>query len=63
VTASIETGSEVPFSTTDADGIATTIFKDAVLKLDVTPQITPDNRVIMDLKINRDSIAGYSKCN
>jgi len=55
-TASIETGSEVPFSTTDADGVATTIFKDAVLKLDVTPQITPDNRVIMDLQINRDSI-------
>jgi type IV pilus assembly protein PilQ len=32
-------------------------FKDAVLKLDVTPQITPDNRIIMDLVINQDSIS------
>jgi len=53
--ASIETGQEIPFTSSDGDD-TTTIFKDAVLKLDVTPQITPDNRVIMDLQINQDSI-------
>ena len=31
-------------------------FKEAVLKLEVTPQITPDDRVVMDLKVNKDSV-------
>jgi len=53
--ATIESGQQVPFTSSDGDNV-TTVFRDAVLKLDVTPQITPDNRVIMDLKINRDSI-------
>ncbi len=55
--ATIESGQEIPYQTRSDDGI-TIQFKEAVLKLDVTPQITPDNRVIMDLKINQDSVSG-----
>ena len=39
-----------------ASGQTTVEFKDAVLKLDVTPHITPDDRVIMKLVINQDSV-------
>jgi len=53
--ASIETGQQIPFESSDGEGGTTTIFQDALLKLDVTPQITPDNRVIMELKVNQDS--------
>lgn len=55
--ASIESGTEIPYQEESASGGTTTSFKEAVLKLDVTPQITPDNRVIMDLVINQDSIS------
>ncbi len=54
--ASIESGTEIPYQEESASGGTTTTFKEAVLKLDVTPQITPDNRVIMDLQITQDSI-------
>lgn len=53
--ASIESGQEIAFTVVSQDG-ANVQFKEAKLKLDVTPQITPDNRVIMTLKINQDSI-------
>lgn len=60
--ASIESGQEIPYRTAGAaggtGGVASQVtFKDAVLKLDVTPQITPDDKVIIDLVINQDSIA------
>lgn len=54
--ASIESGTEVPFLEESASGGATVSFKEATLKLDVTPQITPDNKVIMDLIINQDAV-------
>ncbi len=54
--ASIESGTEIPYQEESASGGTTTTFKEAVLKLDVTPQITPDDRVIMDLEITQDSI-------
>ncbi len=52
----IEQGEEIPF-TSGGTGVATatTQFKEAVLALRVTPQITPDNRVIMDLEVSKDS--------
>ena len=56
--ATIESGQEIPYQEASSSGATTTSFKEAVLKLDVTPQITPDNRIIMDLKINQDSVAG-----
>ncbi len=57
--ATIQSGTEIGFQEESASGGTTTSFKDAVLKLDVTPQITPDNRVIMDLEITQDSISGF----
>src|SRR5690554_3088481 len=54
--ATISSGTEIPYQEASASGATTTSFKEAVLKLDVTPQITPDNRIIMDLVINQDSV-------
>ncbi len=53
--ARIQSGDEIPFQTVE-DGEVSIEFKEVVLSLDVTPQITPDNRLILDLKINQDSI-------
>ena len=55
--ASIESGQSIPYQTT-TDGEVSIEFEEAVLRLDVTPQITPDNRIIMDLIITQDSVAG-----
>jgi type IV pilus assembly protein PilQ len=55
--ASIEQGTEIPYVTPgSANSPATVQFKKAVLRLDVTPQITPDNRVIMTVEIRKDSV-------
>jgi len=54
--AHIESGTEIPFQEASSSGATSTSFKEAVLKLDVTPQITPDDHIIMDLKINQDSV-------
>ena len=54
--ATIEQGTEIPYQTSSASGETTVEFKDAVLKLDVTPHITPDGRVLMKLLINQDSV-------
>ncbi len=51
----IETGTEIPYSEASSSGAATVSFKKAVLSLKVTPQITPDDRIIMDLEVNKDS--------
>jgi len=50
----IEQGVEIPFSTVSDKGTSTQ-FKKAVLSLRVKPQITPDERIIMDLTVNKDS--------
>lgn len=52
----IKSGSEIPYQESSANGETTISFKEAVLKLQVTPSITPDDRIIMDLVINQDSI-------
>ena len=54
--ASIKSGTEVPYQESSASGETTTSFKDAVLSLDVTPNITPDDRIMLDLQVNQDSI-------
>ncbi|MES1196271.1 MAG: type IV pilus secretin PilQ family protein, partial [Steroidobacter sp.] len=56
--ASIEQGVEIPYQQNAGGGSgATTIsFKKAVLSLKVTPQITPDDRIILDLTVNKDSV-------
>ncbi len=55
-TAVIQSGSEVPYQEATSSGATAVQFKEATLKLEVTPQITPDNRVIMKLVVNKDSI-------
>jgi type IV pilus assembly protein PilQ len=58
--AQIEQGTEVPYVTPgSANSPATVQFKKAVLRLDVTPQITPDNRIIMTVEIRKDSIGQF----
>ena len=54
--ASISAGTEIPYQEASSSGATATSFKDAVLELRVTPQITPDDRIIMDLAIKKDSI-------
>jgi type IV pilus assembly protein PilQ len=53
-TARIEQGVEIPYLTLDS-GTATLKFRKAVLSLETTPQITPDDRIIMDLEVHKDS--------
>lgn len=53
--ATIEAGEEIPYLEASSSGAATIAFKKAVLKLQVTPQITPDNKIILDLKVNQDT--------
>ncbi|MEN8204676.1 MAG: type IV pilus secretin PilQ [Pseudomonadota bacterium] len=55
-TAFIQSGTEIPYREASSSGAATTAFKDAVLELKVTPQITPDDRIIMDLDVKKDSV-------
>lgn len=50
----IKSGKEIPYEEKTSSGATSVAFKDAVLGLEVTPQITPDGRVIMDIKINND---------
>jgi type IV pilus assembly protein PilQ len=51
----IEQGEEIPFQKATSSGATSVEFKKAVLSLRVTPHITPDNRVIMDLAVNKDA--------
>lgn len=52
----IEQGTEIPFQEASSSGATSTSFKKAVLSLRVTPQITPDDRVIMDLEVSQDTV-------
>lgn len=54
--AHIEQGVQIPYQQASSSGATTTSFKSAVLSLDVTPQITPDERVMMDLEVHNDSV-------
>lgn len=53
-TAKIMKGKEVPYQEASSSGATSTSFKEAALSLEVTPQITPDNRIIMDVKVTKD---------
>lgn len=53
-TAKILKGSEIPYQEASSSGATSTSFKEAALSLEVTPQITPDNRIIMDVKVTKD---------
>lgn len=59
-TAKILTGEEIPYQEASSSGATSTSFKEAALSLEVTPQITPDNRIIMEVKVTKDQ-ADFSK--
>ena len=52
----IQQGVEIPYQQSASSGATTISFKEAVLELRVTPQVTPDNRIILDLNIKKDSV-------
>ncbi len=54
--ASIKQGVEIPYQQSASSGATTIQFKEAVLELTVTPQITPDNNIIMDLAVSKDNV-------
>lgn len=55
----IKSGVQIPFQTGTSSGETDIEFKDAVLQLRVTPQITPDNRIILDIQINQDTVGEF----
>ena len=54
-TAKIKSGEEIPYQEASSSGATSVSFKEAALALEVTPQITPDDKIIMDLVVNQDS--------
>ena len=50
----IEQGTEIPYLESSSSGATSVAFKKAVLSLKVTPQITPDNRLVLDLSVTQD---------
>lgn len=54
----IESGTEVPYEESTSGGATSVNFKKAVLGLKVTPHITPDRRIMMDIQVNKDSVDG-----
>lgn len=54
--ANIYQGTEIPYITQTAGGVPTIQFKQVLLSLDVTPQITPDDKIIMDLEVKKDTV-------
>lgn len=56
--AMVKQGLKYPYNKLDADGNTTTEFLDIVLELEATPQVTPDNRISMEIKISKSDLAG-----
>ncbi len=56
VAALIEQGVELPFQTATSSGATAITFKKANLKLEVTPQITPDGNIVLEVEVNKDSV-------
>jgi type IV pilus assembly protein PilQ len=54
--ATIEAGTEIPYQEASSSGATSVSFKKATLSLKVKPQITPDDNVIMDISVNKDSV-------
>ena len=54
----IQQGEEIPYQQSTSSGATAVEFKDAVLSLKVTPQITPDNKVILQIQVNQDQPKG-----
>ncbi len=56
IKALIEQGTELPYQVATSSGATSLAFRKANLKLEVTPQITPDGNIILDLDVNKDSV-------
>ena len=56
----IEQGVEIPYQEASSSGATSTQFKKAVLSLTVTPHITPDDRIILDLVVTQDTVSDVS---
>lgn len=56
--ATIKQGVEIPYQEASSSGATSVSFKTAALSLTVTPQITPDDQIILDLQVNKDSVGG-----
>jgi len=54
--AAIESGQEIPYQEKTSSGATSTIFKKAVLSLKVTPEITPENKILLSLIVNQDKV-------
>ena len=54
--AKIASGTEIPYLQASSSGATNVAFKEAVLSLEVTPQITPDDKIIMDLEVKKEKI-------
>ena len=59
VKAVIKQGEEIPYQTASASGATTVTFKEFVLKLEVTPQITPDGNVLLDVEVTKDAVGRF----
>jgi type IV pilus assembly protein PilQ len=55
IKAVIEQGTEIPYQQATSSGATSVAFRKAVLKLEVTPQITPEGAIFLDVKVNKDS--------
>jgi type IV pilus assembly protein PilQ len=55
VKASIEQGTEIPYQEASSAGNTSVQFKKATLRLEVTPQITPEGAIFLDVRVNKDS--------
>ena len=60
VEATIEQGTEIPYNSATSSGATSVSFKKATLSLKVKPQVTPDDNVIMNLRINKDSVSALN---
>ena len=60
VEATIEQGTEIPYQQATSSGATSVSFKKATLSLKVKPQITPDDNIIMDLDVHKDSVGSVT---
>ncbi|MBS9778496.1 MAG: type IV pilus secretin PilQ [Gammaproteobacteria bacterium] len=58
--ADIKSGTEIPYSTVDKDGVVTIQFKPVLLSLEATPKIAPNNKVDMILKVHKDTVGAIT---
>lgn len=56
----IESGTQIPYQNATSSGATSVSFQDAVLSLKVTPQITPDDTIIMDLEVSQDTVSALT---